>query len=122
MAVVIGYGPGPLVTPLADAIRQAVSRNRPASCAMCCAWTRAATGPICAASRPAAHPKGCPLTPPHIQPRAAMAASGQQVLASRDALAATIAPVTGSAAEAMKRETRRAERIAATPHRQHDRH
>ena len=41
-----------------------------------------------------------------------MAASGSAVLADRDALAATIAPVTG-AAEAMARETRRAERIAA---------
>ena len=36
------------------------------------------------------------------------------MLTSRDALAATIAPVTGPAAEAMQRETRRAERIAAT--------
>jgi hypothetical protein len=42
-----------------------------------------------------------------------MAASGSAVLSDRDTLAATIAPVTGSAAEAMTRATRRAERIAA---------
>ena len=42
-----------------------------------------------------------------------MAASGSAVLGDRDALAATIAPVAGSVAEAMTRETRRAERIAA---------
>jgi len=40
-------------------------------------------------------------------------ASGQQVLGSRDDLAATIAPVTGPVAEAMRRETARAQRIAA---------
>ena len=39
MAIVIGYGPGPLVTPLADAIRDAVSRNRSAA-ARCAARGR----------------------------------------------------------------------------------
>ncbi len=43
----------------------------------------------------------------------ATVASGQQILASRDELAATIAPVTGPMAEAMRRETSRAQRIAA---------
>jgi hypothetical protein len=43
----------------------------------------------------------------------AMAAAGGPVLAGRDELAATIAPVTGTLAEVMERQTRRAERIAA---------
>ena len=113
MAVVIGYGPGPLVTPLADALRHAaaeiglelrdvlrVDEGR--------YWSYLCREPSCCPAEgvpfdTAAHPAG-----------AAMATSGREVLTSRDALAATIAPVTGPAAEAMERETRRVERIAAT--------
>jgi Domain of unknown function (DUF4192) len=42
-----------------------------------------------------------------------MAAAGEPALPSRDALAATVAPLTGPAAAAMARETQYAERIAA---------
>ena len=41
------------------------------------------------------------------------ATTGQEVLASRDELATTIAPLTGPATETMRQETVRAERIAA---------
>jgi hypothetical protein len=42
-----------------------------------------------------------------------MAAIGRPILASREELAASIAPVTGPVAETMRQETERAERIAA---------
>ena len=113
MAVVIGYGPGPLVTPLADAIRHAAAENGIELRDVLRVdegryWSYLCREPSCCPAEgvpfdAAAHPAG-----------AAMATSGRETLASRDALAATIAPVTGPAAEAMERETRRAERIAAT--------
>ena len=112
MAIVIGYGPGPLVTPLADAIRQTmtgtglelrdvlrVDEGR--------YWSYLCHEPSCCP------PEGVPFDTSAHPAAATMAASGSAVLSDRDALAATIAPVTGSAAEAMTRETRRAERIAA---------
>ena len=112
MAIVIGYGPGPLVTPLADAIRHAAAENGIELRDVLRVdegryWSYLCREPTCCPAEgvpfdAAAHPAG-----------AAMAASGREALASRDALAATIAPVTGPAAEAMERETRRAERIAA---------
>jgi hypothetical protein len=112
MAVVIGYGPGPLVTPLTDAIRQAAGRiglelrdvlrvdeGR--------YWSYLCSEPSCCP------PEGVPFDATTHPAAAAMTAAGHHVLAGRDALAATIAPVTGYLAEAMKRETSRAERIAA---------
>ena len=112
VAIVIGYGPGPLVTPLTDAIRQTmtgtglelrdvlrVDEGR--------YWSYLCREPSCCP------PEGVPFDTTAHPAAAAMAACGSAVLGDRDALAATIAPVTGSAAEAMARETRRAERIAA---------
>ena len=111
--IAIGYGPGPLVTPLADAIRQAtagtdlklrdvlrVEQGR--------YWSYLCTNPLCCP------PAGVPFTTDgHPAAVAMTATSGHQVLASRAELAATIAPVTGATAEAMRRETSRAQRIAA---------
>ena len=59
-------------------------------------------------------PEGVPFDP-GTHPASAILAefSGRQVLASREQLAASIAPVTGNVAEAMRQETTRAERIAA---------
>ena len=110
--IAIGYGPGLLVTPLADAIRQAtagtdltlrdvlrVEHGR--------YWSYLCPNPLCCP------PAGVPFTTDGHPAAVAMAATpGHQVLASRDDLAATIAPVTGPTAEAMRRETARAERIA----------
>ena len=112
-AIVIGYGPGPLVTPLADAIREAIPRsglelrdvlrvegNR--------YWSYLCQNPSCCP------PAGVPFdTEGHPASAALTVGSGQQILASRDDLAATIAPVTGPVAKAMGRETIRAQRIAA---------
>ena len=112
-AVFIGYGPGPLVTPLADAIREAMTEtdldlrdmlrvegNR--------YWSYLCASPLCCP------PEGVPFNiDGHPAAAAFTVASGQPILGSRDELAATIAPITGSIAEAMRRETIRAQRIAA---------
>jgi len=112
MAIVIGYGPGPLVTPLADAIRGAVAGTDLQLRDVLRVdegryWSYLCHEPSCCP------PEGVPFDTTAHPAAAAMGASGSAVLGDRDALAATIAPVTGSAAEAMTRETRRAERIAA---------
>ena len=112
MAIVIGYGPGPLVTPLADAIRDAVTGTDLELRDVLRVdegryWSYLCHEPSCCP------PEGVPFDTSAHPAAATMAASGSAVLSDRDALAATIAPVTGSAAEAMTRETRRAERIAA---------
>jgi len=112
VAIVIGYGPGPLVTPLTDAIRQTmtgtglelrdvlrVDEGR--------YWSYLCQEPSCCP------PEGVPFDTSTHPAAATMATSGSAVLGDRDALAATIAPVTGGAAETMTRETLRAERIAA---------
>jgi hypothetical protein len=64
-----------------------------------------------------ADPACCPAEGVFFDPRshpaaAALTAAGMPVLAGRDALAATITPVTGAAAEAMRDATERAERAA----------
>ena len=69
IAVVAGYGPGPLVTPLADAIRAGVAAHRRGACVTCCACRTAGTGPTCAATRPAARPRACRSTRRRIPPR-----------------------------------------------------
>ena len=112
MAIVIGYGPGPLVTPLADAIRDAVTGTDLQLRDVLRVdegryWSYLCREPSCCP------PEGVPFNTTAHPAAATVAASGSAVLSDRDALAATIAPVTGSAAEAMTRETRRAERIAA---------
>ena len=112
-AVVIGYGPGPLVTPLADAIRPAISQTDLELRDVLrvhdgCYWSYLCTNPSCCP--PAGvlfdldgHPASVAMT----------ATTGRGVLANRDELAATIAPLIGPAAETMRQETARAERIAA---------
>ena len=71
-------------------------------------WSYLCPSPLCCP------PEGVPFDiDGHPASAAFTVASGQQVLGSRDELAATIAPVTGPIAEAMRRETSRAQRIAA---------
>ena len=110
-AVAVGYGPGPLVTPLADAIRQAIGGTSLALHDVLRAehgryYSYLCTSPLCCPHA------GVPFkTDTHPASVAMTITSAQPVLASRDDLAATIAPVTGAAAEAMRGETTRAERI-----------
>jgi hypothetical protein len=111
-ALVIGYGPGPLVTPLADAIREALPRNglelrdvlRVEAGRY---WSYVCHEPSCCS------PEGVPFDHTSHPASAALGASGQPILADRDALAATVAPVTGAVADAMRKATSRAERIVA---------
>ena len=101
-AVAIGYGPGTLVTPVADRIRQAfgtagirlhdllrVEDGR--------YWSYQCPDPACCPA------DGAPLaTPCADEASAVLADAGLPVLASRADLAATIAPLTGSEADVMR--------------------
>ena len=111
-AVVAGYGPGPLVTPVADALRDAAARTGVELLDVLRVqdgrfWSYLCREPSCCPAEgvpfdAAAHPAAAVLTD-----------AGLPVLASRAALAATIAPLTGPAADAMTAATQRAERVAA---------
>ena len=111
-AVVAGYGPGRLVTPVADALRVAAPRAGVLLQEVLRAedgryWSYLCTDPGCCPAEgvlfdPAADPAG-----------QALAAAGHRVLPNRDAVAARIAPVTGPAAQAMRDATAQAERAAA---------
>ena len=60
VAVAVGYGPAPLVDPIAAALRQP---GRPKSnCGNCSGSTTGATGPACAETRRAARPQASPST------------------------------------------------------------
>ena len=111
-AIAVGYGPEPLVTPVADAVRDAARRagidlhdvlrvedGR--------YWSYRCGDEACC---PAA---GTPFDPAAHPVAADMAAAGKQVLAGRAAVAARVAPIGGIAAESMRQATRRAEQHAA---------
>jgi Domain of unknown function (DUF4192) len=112
IAVVVGYGPGPQVTPLADAIRQAVPgagvelrdvlrvhEGR--------YWSYLCREPSCCPA------EGVPFDATGHPVAKLLSSMGQPVLPGRAALAATIAPLTGPEADAMAEATRRAERAAS---------
>jgi hypothetical protein len=111
--VVIGYGPGELVTPLTDVVRTAITRTGLEVRDVLRVqdgryWSYLCTNPACCP------PEGVPFDTTSHPVSAVMAAcTSRTVLASRDDLAASIAPVTGPVAETMRQETARAERIAA---------
>ena len=95
MAIVIGYGPGPLVTPVADAARDAVTgaglrvhdvlRVEDGRY-----WSYLCREPSCCPA------EGVPFDAAAHPAAAVLAGTGQLVRADRAALAATIAPLTGS--------------------------
>ena len=62
--VVAGYDPGPMVTPVADALVREIRRAN-ITLRTCCAWKTAATGPTPARIHDAAHQRACPSTPRH---------------------------------------------------------
>ena len=110
-AVAVGYGPETLVTPVAEAMREAfadagielqeflrVQDSR--------YWSYVCRNEACC---PAA---GVPLDP-DLHCAAALADFGLPVLADRTALAARVAPLGGIAAESMRQATRRAEQHVA---------
>jgi hypothetical protein len=110
-AIVAGYGSGALVTPLADAIRAAAHSTglelreilRVQDCRY---WSYLCSDPSCCPA------DGVPFDATAHPAAAAMATTGQPVLAGREALAAAVAPLTGAPAAAMAEETRRAKRTA----------
>jgi hypothetical protein len=111
--VAVGYGPGRLVTPVADAIRRHAADlgfrltevlraqdNR--------YWSYLCTEPSCCS------PDGEPYDVSGHPVTAAFAEAGAPpVLASRQELAASVAPLGGAAGEFMVEATRRAEEHAA---------
>jgi hypothetical protein len=107
-AAVVGYGPDTLVRPVADAIA-ATARAAGIDLRECLRvdggryWSYTCGNPECCSEDgtlfdAASHPAS-----------AVMATAGEPVLAGRDALAASIAPVGGAAAGEMRRATRKAE-------------
>jgi hypothetical protein len=108
-AAAVGYGPDSAVAPVADALR---TRAREAGIAVTEVlraeggryWSYVCSNPRCCP------PEGTPFDVADHPVARAFAASGRQVLASRQELAATIAPADGDQATAMRLATRRAER------------
>ncbi len=110
--VAVGYGPGSLVDPVAEALETAarmagidvldilrVQDGR--------YWSYLCVDEDCC---PAA---GTPFDPVTHSAAAVMATAGDPVLADRAAVAARVAPLGGIAAESMRQATRRAERHAS---------
>ncbi|MBV9095173.1 MAG: DUF4192 domain-containing protein [Streptosporangiaceae bacterium] len=111
-AVAAGYGPEALVTPVADALRDAASAAGIELLDVLRAdggryWSYLCGNQACC---PAG---GVPFDPGAHPAAAAMARAGTPVLAGRAAVAARIAPLGGTAAESMRQATRRAEQHAA---------
>jgi hypothetical protein len=111
-AVAVGYGPGRLVTPVADALRT----HAPSSGLEVAEifrvengryWSYMCDEPGCCP------PQGTPFDTADHPAAAVLAAAGAPVLSGRDQLAATVASVDGDAAESMQRATRHAEEHAA---------
>jgi hypothetical protein len=110
--VVIGYGPGELVTPLTRTLRRAIIRSGLEVRDVLRVqdgryWSYVCKNPACCP------PEGVAFDLTSHPAARVMAAVGRPILASREELAASIAPVTGPVAETMRQETGRAERIAA---------
>ena len=109
-AAAVGYGPGPRVTPVADALRECAAEAGLRITELLRAenqryWSYLCTNPGCCPAEGTPYPADDPAA-------GALAAAGRPVLASREELAATLAPVTGADAELMRQSTRRAEEHA----------
>jgi hypothetical protein len=110
-AVAVGYGPETLVTPVAEAMREAfadagIELQEFLRVQDLRYWSYVCRNEACC---PAA---GVPLDP-DLHCAAALADFGLPVLADRTALAARVAPLGGIAAESMRQATRRAEQHVA---------
>jgi hypothetical protein len=111
LAVVAGYGPGPMVTPVADALigelrRAGITLHDMLRVEGGRYWSYSCQDPHCCPA------EGVPFDPAAHPTAGALAAAGSRALRDRAALAATIAPLGGLAAESMRQATRRAERRA----------
>ena len=111
-AVAVGYGPEALVTPVAEALREAAGSAGIALHDIMRVengryWSYLCGNEACC---PAA---GVPFDASAHPASAALASAGKQVLAGRADVAARVAPLAGIAAESMRQATRRAERHVA---------
>ena len=109
--IAVGYGPGPLVTPVAENLRAALGRAPITLRDLLRAedgryWSYMCKDPGCCP------PEGAPFDGPSHPNAAAMAAAGMMARPDRDALAASLAPVTGAEAESMRRAEQRVLRRA----------
>ena len=112
LAVVVGYGPGPMVTPVADALvaelrRAGITLHDMLRVENGRYWSYSCQDPHCCPA------EGVPFDPAAHPTAQAMTAAGSKALRDRAALAATIAPLAGLVEESMRQATRRAERRAA---------
>ena len=103
----IGYGPGRLVTPVADALAAAVRRSRLRLWELLRVedgryWSYLCANPDCCP------PAGTPFDYPTHPVAAAMTVAGLAAYPDRDTLAQTLAPLTGPAAQAMDQAVERA--------------
>jgi len=110
--IAVGYGPGSLVTPVADALAAAVRRDGLRLQELLRVqdgryWSYLCANPGCCPA------EGVPFDVQANPAAAAMTVAGLVALPDRAALAGTVAPVTGPAAQAMERATRRARDRAA---------
>lgn len=113
MAILVGYGPGALVTPVTDALRAAAGSARLTLREVLRAeggryWSYLCKEPACCPS------EGVPYDPMAHPAAAALVAAGLAAYPDRESLAQTLAPVKGAAAESMRGATERAlARVAA---------
>ncbi len=103
----IGYGPGPLVTPVADALAAAVRRSRLRLWELLRVsggryWSYLCRNPDCCPA------DGTPFDYPTHPVAAAMTVAGLAAYPDRQALARTLAPLGGTAAQAMDQAIERA--------------
>ena len=108
-AIAVGYGPAGRVDSLAAAFRAEAGSSEVNLLEFLRVddgryWSYTCASQACC---PAA---GTPFDPAGAAPGAALAGNGAKVLADRAAVAASIAPLAGIAAESMRQATRRAER------------
>jgi hypothetical protein len=106
--IVIGYGPARLVAPLVDEFRRGAAIRGLALTDVLRAengryWSYLCAEPGCCPA------DGTPYDPAADPAWATMAAAGNQVLGTRDELAAAVAALDGKAGDAARRATRRAE-------------
>jgi hypothetical protein len=112
-AILIGYGPGHLVTPVADALRSAAGDARISLREVLRVedgryWSYLCHDPACCPA------EGVPYDPVAHPAAAALVTAGLAAYPDRESLARTLAPAKGAAAESMARATERARaRVAA---------
>lgn len=109
LAIVVGYGPGTMVTPVADALvaglrRAGITLHDMLRVENGRYWSYICRNPRCCP------PEGTSFSPSAHPVAATMAATGNRALRDRAELAATIAPLSGLDADVMRQAARRAER------------